>query len=92
MQVTLPKPLGILFVESPWKDANGKRRALVGELVVGGNAERAARVSQLFAGAPKRNVNLNMPVLNGSVMPGDILRATTTVKLQTPRPLLSMDT
>lgn len=84
MQVTLPKPLGIVFVESPWKDANGKHQVLVGELIVGGNAERAARVSQLFVGAPKSNVDFNMPVLNGSVMPGDILRATTTVKLQPP--------
>ncbi|KAG0618135.1 hypothetical protein M758_4G042200 [Ceratodon purpureus] len=76
--VTLPKPLGIVFVESPLKNAYGKNRIMVGELVVGGNAERAARVAQLFVGAPRNIAQSNIPILNGGVMPGDILRATTT--------------
>lgn len=77
MQITLPKPLGIVFVESPLVDAYGKNRVMVGELVVGGNADRASRVAQLFDG--RKNVASNTPILNGGVMPGDILRATTTV-------------
>ena len=79
-QVTLPKPLGIVFVESPFRNAYGKNRVMVGELVVGGNADRASRVAQLFVGAPRKNAESNMPILNGGVMPGDILRATTTVR------------
>ncbi|XP_024391977.1 uncharacterized protein [Physcomitrium patens] len=75
--ITLPKPLGIVFVESPLVDAYGKNRVMVGELVVGGNADRASRVAQLFDG--RKNVASNTPILNGGVMPGDILRATTTV-------------
>lgn len=80
IQVTLPKPLGIEFVESPLKNAYGKNRVMVGELVSGGNADRASRVVQLFVGAPRKNVQSNIPILNGGVMPGDILRATTTVR------------
>lgn len=74
--VTLPKPLGIVFVESPLRNAYGKKRIMVGELVAGGNADRATRVAQLFVG--RSNAQANSPIINGGVMPGDILRATTT--------------
>lgn len=77
-QVTLPKPLGIVFVESPLRNAYGKKRIMVGELVAGGNADRATRVAQLFVG--RSNAQAKSPILNGGVMPGDILRATTTVR------------
>lgn len=76
--VTLPKPLGIVFEESPLRNAYGKNRIMVGELIAGGNADRASRVAQLFLGAPRKNAQSNIPLVNGGVLPGDILRATTT--------------
>ncbi|KAH8939515.1 hypothetical protein BDL97_15G040600 [Sphagnum fallax] len=77
--VTLPKPLGIVFEESQWRDGNGKCRVVVAGLVPGGNADRASRVAKLFHGGSKLMRNQNQPVFDGDVRPGDILRATTTV-------------
>lgn len=79
LQVTLPKPLGIVFEESQWRDGNGKCRVVVAGLVPGGNADRASRVAKLFHGGSKLMHNQNQPVFDGDVRPGDILRATTTV-------------
>ncbi|CAM6039271.1 unnamed protein product [Sphagnum compactum] len=77
--VTLPKPLGIVFEESQWRDGNGKCRVVVAGLVPGGNADRASRVAKLFHGGSKFMHNQNQTVFYGDVRPGDILRATTTV-------------
>ncbi|CAK9205981.1 unnamed protein product [Sphagnum troendelagicum] len=77
--VTLPKPLGIVFEESQWRDGNGKCRVVVAGLIPGGNADRASRVAKLFHGGSKLMRNQNQPVFDGDVRPGDILRATTTV-------------
>lgn len=79
LQVTLPKPLGIVFEESQWRDGNGKCHVVVAGLVPGGNADRASRVAKLFHGGSKLMHNQNQPVFDGDVRPGDILRATTTV-------------
>lgn len=75
----MSKPLGIVFEESPWKDAKGKHRIVVGDLVPGGNADRASRVSKLFIGETKKSFNNIRPIMDGGVRPGDVLRATTTV-------------
>ncbi len=83
LQVTLPKPLGIVFEESQWRDGNGKCRVVVAGLVPGGNADRASRVAKLFHGGSKLTRNQNQPVFDGDVRPGDILRATTTVNALT---------
>ena len=81
----MPKPLGIVFEESPLRNAYGKNRIMVGEVIAGGNADRASRVAQLFLGAPRKNAQSNIPLVNGGVLPGDILRATTTVQKLTLR-------
>lgn len=75
--VTLPKPLGIVFELS--KMATG--RIFVAELIPNGNADRAARVTQLFESQKGRESSHGNVMYGGRVKVGDLLLATTTVNV-----------
>jgi hypothetical protein len=51
----------------------------VADLVPGGNAERAARVVQMFGPPKKLRQKGDMALIGGAVQKGDLLRGLTTV-------------